>query len=101
MLNRALIAGLTAIVMAGGALASSDDAWQEFRAQVRAGCAALVEAPEGAGVVVEVNPFGSESYGVALVTVGYAEGGVDRMACIFDKKTGQAELTAAFTAAAE
>lgn len=84
-------------VMAWG---SSDDAWEEFRAKVEQECRSLVEAPDGAAVAMDVNPFGSESYGVALVTVDVAEG-QDRMACIFDKATGKAELTAPFTAEAD
>jgi hypothetical protein len=46
-------------------------------------------------VSVEVNPFGSESFGAAIVTVT-AEWGSDRMICIFDKASRKAELTAAF-----
>lgn len=77
------------------AAASTEEAWEEFRAQVRDACAALVQAPEGARVGIEVNPFGSESHGAALVTVGH-ETGEDRMICIFDKRAGTAELTAPF-----
>lgn len=83
-------------VMAG---ASSDEAWDAFRTAVAQSCRALVEAPASATVTVEVNPFGSESYGAALVTVGYEEG-QDRMICIYDKASGKAELTAPFADAA-
>lgn len=80
------------------AQASSEDAWDEFRTAVETACRALVDAPE-ATVSVEVNPFGSESYGAALVTATHA-GGTDRVICIFDKQAGTAEITAPFTDAA-
>ena len=76
--------------------ASSDAAWEEFRQDVGDRCAELVEAPEDADVAVEVNPFGSESHGAAIVTVTLADGGADRMICIYDKQDGSAELTAPF-----
>lgn len=75
------------------AAADSPDAWEDFRQTVATTCTALVQDP--GTVTVEVNPFGSESYGAAIVTVT-AEYGTDRMICIFDKQTGSAELTAAF-----
>jgi hypothetical protein len=45
---------------------------------------------------IEVIPFGSPSYGVALVDLVTASG-TDRMVCIFDKHNRTAELTAPFT----
>ena len=78
------------------AAADSPDAWNAFRAEVAAACTALVTT-DGT-VSVEVNPFGSQSYGAAIVTVT-ADWGSDRMICIFDKETREAELTAAFTPA--
>ncbi len=83
-------------VLALPAAADSPDAWNAFRAEVAAACTALVTT-EGT-VSVEVNPFGSQSYGAAIVTVT-ADGDSDRMICIFDKETRKAELTAAFTPA--
>lgn len=74
---------------------SSDEAWDAFRTAVAQSCRVLVEAPASASVAVEVNPFGSESYGAALVTAGS-----DRMVCIYDKAAGTAELTAPFADAA-
>lgn len=78
------------------ALAASDDAWAEFRAATEAACRALVATPEGATVTVEVNPFGSERFGVALVTVRLQDGSADRMACVMEKQGRRAELTAPF-----
>ena len=82
------------------AWASTEDAWDSFRASVQAACEALVQAPSGASVTIKVNPFGSESYGAALVSIGYPAG-TDRMICVFDKQSGTAELTAPFTDAAD
>ena len=46
-------------------------------------------------VAVEVNPFGTDSYGIALVTLTTAEGS-DRMVCVYDKARAAAELSAPF-----
>lgn len=96
---KALFLPMTLGLLAAPALvhASSEDAWEEFRANVETTCRALIDAPETAQVAVEVNPFGSESYGAALMTIDYGEAGQDRLACIFNKQTETAELTAPFT----
>ncbi|NUB44442.1 hypothetical protein GEU84_008615 [Fertoebacter nigrum] len=78
---------------AASALASSDDAWTEFRADVQIACAALL--PADSTPVIEVNPFGSERYGAALVTMA-AGTGAERMVCIYDKQAGTAEITGPF-----
>jgi len=80
-------------ILAGPALASSGDAWDQFRADVGAACLALVQGPGTA--TVEVNPFGSDSYGVALVTLA-SGAGKDRMICVYDKASKTAELSAPF-----
>lgn len=92
-----LAATVLGLAAAGMAQAASEAAWDEFRTAVETACTALVEAPAEAEIAVEVNPFGSESYGVALVTVSFPAGGADRMICVMDKKTGAAELSAPFT----
>lgn len=76
------------------ALASSEDAWQEFRTNVETSCAAL--APEQGETVIEVNPFGSERYGAALLITTLPDGAAERYVCIVEKTTGHAELTAPF-----
>ncbi len=93
-----LVAAPVAILAAGAALSSSDEAWAEFRASVQAECGKLVQAPKDATTDIEVNPFGSDSYGAALVTVTLADGTADRMVCIYDKQGKAAELTAPFEA---
>lgn len=80
-------------LLASPALASSEDAWETFRADVLAKCQALV--PQADRATVEVNPFGSEGFGAALVTQ-QAEDGVERMVCIYDKRSQAAELTTPF-----
>ncbi len=77
------------------AQASSEEAWREFREQVELACRALVDQP---GVVqIAVSPFGSQSYGAALVTVTAPEGTAEAMICVYDKKTQTAELTTGLT----
>ena len=82
-----------AALVATPALAATDEAWDEFRTEVEAACRALVTDP--GEVTIEVNPFGSESYGAAIVTLRTPDG-EDRMVCIYDKAAGVAELTTPF-----
>lgn len=87
---------LLALSLPAVALASSDEAWEEFRAEVDTACRALIP-DEGGEAVIEVNPFGSESYGAALIINTLPNGdGADRYVCIFDKKAKTAEITAPF-----
>lgn len=81
------------LLFAAPAQASSEDAWEAFRIQVRDACLALAEP----GSEAEVNPFGSERYGAAIVSTPVA-GGRERAVCILDKQSGEAELTAPFPA---
>ncbi|WP_255469800.1 hypothetical protein [Paracoccus sp. FO-3] len=89
------LVALMLILSASPALASSEEAWEQFRKDVESACTAL--APEAGETAIEVNPFGSESYGAALLITTLADGGVDRYVCIYDKQAGTAELTAPFT----
>ena len=85
-----LAAGLSATALP--ALASSDDAWAEFSKTVEAKCleaaAGSLDAPKAV-----VDPFGSQSYGLAIVT-GKAKGTdtVVTHLCAMDKQTEKAEL---------
>ena len=94
----ALFAAPLAFAAALPALSSSEDAWTEFRSAVETECGKLVEAPADATIEIEVNPFGSETYGAALVTVTLADDSADRMICVYDKQAKTAELTAPFEA---
>ena len=81
------------LLLPAPAFADGDASWEAFRQDVSAACLALVQGPGERWV--EVNPFGSESYGVALVDL-VAPAGTDRMVCIYDKVTKKAELTGPF-----
>ena len=44
-----------------------------------------------------MNPFGSESYGAAMIITTLPDGaGADRFVCIYDKQAKTAEITAPF-----
>jgi hypothetical protein len=80
---------LCLVVMAAPAWATSDAEWDAFQAEVAAACLALPDAPQNAAV--QVSPFGSESYGAALVT-SITDGVIAQQICIFDKTSRAAEL---------
>ncbi|MDP1617300.1 hypothetical protein [Phenylobacterium sp.] len=86
LLRLTLAAALLAVPVAAGA--SSPDAWNEFRAEVRAKCLAQAQAQGMGSPDVVVHPFGSESYGIAVLREGD-----DKRICIFDKRTKAVELT--------
>lgn len=74
------------------ARASSDDAWAAFARNVAKACktgtGSTFVKPE-----VIVDPFGSETYGLAIVTGKLKAGGkAGTMLCVYDKKTGKAEV---------
>lgn len=77
---------------ATGAHASSGDAWQEFATEVQGKCEMAareqIELPHAV-----VDPFGSEHFGMALVT-GKPKGanGFVSYFCIYDRKTKAVEL---------
>ncbi len=89
MLKRAALIS-AALLSAGPALAASGDAWAEFAVEVEEGCrAAGSEVISDPSVVVD--PFGSESYGLALVS-GETGGTPVSMICVFDKQTKAVEI---------
>lgn len=90
-MRRALALAL-ALAPAASALASSDDAWQQFQANVEAACLEAAE-PMFETAKAAVDPFGSEHYGLALVT-GKAKGADVEIAsiCVFNKETKAAEI---------
>jgi hypothetical protein len=81
------------------AFASSPDAWDAFRQEVAAAYIAAA-APLIENAAADVDPFGSESYGLALVH-GKAKGSDSeiRAICVFDKKTKAVELGGGLPAA--
>lgn len=57
------------MLLAGPAFGSSDDAWAAFAAEVENTCLGAVgNSMSNASAVVD--PFGSQSYGLAIVTEG-------------------------------
>ena len=86
------------VLVAGPAFASSDDAWAAFATEVEDAClAATGNALLDASAIVD--PFGSESYGMAIVTGRTANDRSARMICVMDKETravqvgGELEIT--------
>jgi hypothetical protein len=88
----ALMLTLTGFAMPPVVHASSDDAWTTFRADVEAACLKAAE-PLFASATARVDPFGSESYGLALLA-GKAKGAdSDVMAiCVYDKQSKAVEI---------
>lgn len=83
---------LTSACLTAPALASSDDGWEAFRQDVMTKCTALaaglIEQPK-----VVVDPFGTESFGAAILS-GKAAGADATVSaiCIYDKKSKTAEI---------
>lgn len=86
-------AAVLAIFLAtvAAASASSDDAWAAFAAEVNDACiAATTDFLTDA--TASVDPFGSESYGLAIVTGNTPAGTTSSIICVFDKKTKAVEI---------
>ncbi|TVZ64768.1 hypothetical protein BCL32_5035 [Rhizobium mongolense USDA 1844] len=90
--NIRLSATILLFMTAGRALASSDEAWKEFAADVEAKCrqAAAASIADARAVV---DPIGSAHYGLALVT-GRPKGanGFVTHICVYDKQSKGAEI---------
>ena len=93
MRTRRLVVAGWLIICATSALASSDDAWKAFAADVEAKCrkeiSSVLKNPK-----IDVDPFGSASYGIAIGR-GVVKGGDRRKAivCIYDKKSKTVEIS--------
>lgn len=85
MLKR-LTAISLAVLTSAPAFAASGDAWAEFAAKVEQSC---VTATSGmlTDAKAVVDPFGSESYGLAIVTGSVADGKQAAIICVFDKQS--------------
>lgn len=81
--------------------ASSEAAWDLLRQDLTAACERLAQeiAPD-AEISLRLNEFGSESYAVALVTMEKSAR-PELSVCVYDKQSGQAQLTTAFPEAEE
>jgi hypothetical protein len=85
------VAVVSLLVGASPALAASGDAWAEFAKEVEQGCVAATSEIIKDGQVV-VDPFGSETYGMALVSGEVSPGVAKTIVCVFDKKTKAVEI---------
>lgn len=78
------------------AQASSADAWEEFQQEVEKAC---LDAADGVLLVgsIEVDPYGSESYGFAVM-VGIEPGTSNErlVACAYNKRSQAAEVSGYF-----
>lgn len=78
-------------ISAGPAFAASGDAWAEFAAEVEESCiGATSDILKNAKAVVD--PFGSESYGLAIVSGDAGAGVPTSIICVFDKQTKAVEI---------
>lgn len=100
MILPAILPAALLLAQAPAALASTDEAWAEFRADVEAKCRAAQAQSGSAGeTAIEVNPVGSERFGAAILTTTLADGASqERSICIYDKAARTVELTAPFDA---
>nr|WP_185985551.1 hypothetical protein [Aureimonas mangrovi] len=98
MFARSLIALalLAAPMSVAPAAASSDDAWEAFRSDVEAACLNAV-GDEIADKDAVVDPFGSESYGLAIVTGQAVDGERQSVICVYDKSAKTVELGSAMS----
>lgn len=81
-----------AVLLAFGATlanASSDDAWEEFRKTLTQKC--RIAAGAGADSLVQIDPFGTHSNGVAII---YSAKG--RRVCVMNKQTTALEISEPF-----
>lgn len=97
--SRAVLFSCSLLIGATGAQylhASSPDAWEEFAEDVRASC---IAAAQGTMQVmrVEVDMYGSESYGFAVL-FGFQPGEAKQrlLVCAYSKREQTAEISATF-----
>lgn len=93
----ALIVVATFAPPAATAVASSPDAWAAFAEDVKARC--LREArknPEIGNPTIAVDPYGSETYGAAIITSRKPGRPPARFVCIYEKRTKKVELVGGF-----
>ncbi|MBQ0820935.1 hypothetical protein KBI52_12025 [Microvirga sp. HBU67558] len=93
MTLRAAFVSLIGLIVTLPASASSDDAWKTMRQKVRSGCLEKANAMSLGKVDVRVDPFGTQSYGTAiLIKRGASKQATLAYLCVMDKKTGEVEL---------
>lgn len=92
--NFSLLWAATAIALSvpSSALAATEAEWEAFRSEVRASCQLLAE-PMFETMEIIVDPFGSPSYGLALIRGNARGADAQIMAiCVYDKATQTAEI---------
>ena len=97
--GRTAILAISILAMASGiqhAQASSADAWEEFQQEVEKACLSAVGDRLLVGRV-QVDPYGSESYGFAVM-VGIEPGTSNErlVACAYGKQSQAAEISDLF-----
>ena len=85
------------VILAACATASSPDAWEAFRQQVADAC---TDAAGLGSPVVAVDPFGTETYGLASVT-GLGADGAERTVICVVRKSPDGVLNAEISAGME
>ena len=88
--------GLTVAIGLGAvtpAFASSGAAWQAMRDKVQAGCLVKARSMSLGRVEARVDPFGTQSYGTAIL-IKRGVPGTSSLAyvCVMDKQTGEFEI---------
>lgn len=85
---RALFQSLIVLpfILSPKAIASSPEAWDAFRARVLNACEKMAPLPRPR---VEVDPFGTPKYGLALLH--YQEPS-RRYICVYEKRSGRVEI---------
>lgn len=72
----------TLLGLAGSAHAASPDAWEQFRAQVAEQCATAAKLQHP---FIRLDPFGTQSYGIARVTGTAEDGHWATVVCVLRK----------------
>jgi hypothetical protein len=99
MKSRSPVLALTFLmILTAGARASTPDAWEEFRGDVRSKCLERLTAQDTAALKdIRVAPFGSESFGFALMTVIDKQTNEEKsVVCAYGKAGKTAEISEPF-----
>lgn len=94
------VVSLSLLLHTSATLASSPEAWEEFRNDVQEKCllATLFYAQSMEPVGQLVDPFGSESYGFSIIQMQDKQTQeLSLIVCAYDKITMKAEISAPFT----
>ncbi|VDC22928.1 hypothetical protein [Pseudogemmobacter humi] len=98
-IRMAVLACSTTVLLAGAqqVLASSGDAWEEFQQDVERACLAAASGVLSEITGIQVDPYGSETYGFAVV-LGIETGTTSQriVACAYDKASQVAEVSGTF-----